>query len=129
MGPLYGDAMEERARAARHRWGTRHSLHDCVSRLRQMGRRWVALAGVRGQWGASRGRETARPPRAPWRRDQHRRQKRDDGIAYSGHKHQKGDKVIAITDNNGYVLAPLPVAPVHETDMVLLPKGLQALQQ
>jgi hypothetical protein len=28
-----------------------------------------------------------------------------------------------MTDNNGYVLAPLPVAPVNETDMVLLPKG------
>jgi hypothetical protein len=32
-------------------------------------------------------------------------------------------------DNNGYVLAPLPVAPVNETDMVLLPKGLQALKK
>jgi hypothetical protein len=28
-----------------------------------------------------------------------------DGIGYSGHKHQKGEKVIAIIDNNGYVLA------------------------
>ncbi len=27
------------------------------------------------------------------------------------------------------MLAPLPVAPVNETDMVLLPKGLQALKQ
>jgi transposase len=34
-----------------------------------------------------------------------------------------------MTDNHGYVLAPLPVAPVNETDMVLLPKGLQALPQ
>ena len=34
-----------------------------------------------------------------------------------------------MTDNNGYVLAPLPVAPVNETDMVLLPQGLQALKQ
>jgi hypothetical protein len=32
-------------------------------------------------------------------------------------------------DNNGSVLAPLPVAPVNETDMVLLPKGLQALKK
>jgi hypothetical protein len=31
-----------------------------------------------------------------------------------------------MTDNHGYVLAPLPVAPVNETDMVLLPKGLNA---
>src|SRR6201993_4384778 len=36
-----------------------------------------------------------------------------DGIGYSGHKHQKGEKVIAIIDNNGYVLVPLPVAPVN----------------
>jgi transposase len=36
---------------------------------------------------------------------------------------------MAITDNNGHVLAPLPVAPVHETDMALLPKSLKALKQ
>ncbi len=47
----------------------------------------------------------------------------------SGSKHQQGEKVMAITDNHGSVVAPLPVAPVHETDMVLLPKGLQALKQ
>src|SRR2546422_3622026 len=52
-----------------------------------------------------------------------------DGIGYSGHKHQKGEKVIAIIDNNGYVLAPLPVAPVNEADTVLLPEGLKALKQ
>ena len=34
-----------------------------------------------------------------------------------------------MTDNHGYVLAPLPVAPVKETDMVLLPEGLPALKQ
>src|SRR5713101_3832387 len=77
---------------------------------------------------ASRGRATARPQRAPWRRDQHRGQKRGDGIGYSGHKHQKGEKVIAIIDNHGYVLAPVPVAPVNETDMVLFPEGLKALK-
>ena len=59
-------------------------------------------------------------------RDQHRSQKRGDGLGYAGYKHQKGDKVIAIIDNNGYVLAPVPVAPVNETDMVLLPQGLKA---
>jgi transposase len=50
-------------------------------------------------------------------------------MGYSGDKHQKGEKVIAITDNHGYVLAPLPVAPVHETDMILLPQSLKALKQ
>ena len=52
-----------------------------------------------------------------------------DGIGYSGHKHQKGDKVIAIVDNNGYILAPLPVAPVNEADTVLLPGALKALKR
>ncbi|HTD19290.1 MAG TPA: transposase [Ktedonobacteraceae bacterium] len=50
-------------------------------------------------------------------------------MGFSGYKHQKGEKVIAIIDNHGYVLAPVPVAPVNETDMVLLPEGLQALKQ
>ena len=34
-----------------------------------------------------------------------------------------------MTDTHGYVWAPVPVAPVNETDMVLLPKGLQALKK
>jgi transposase len=50
-------------------------------------------------------------------------------MGYSGYKHRKGEKVIAMTDNHGYVLSPLPVAPVNETDMVLLPNGLKALKQ
>lgn len=50
-------------------------------------------------------------------------------MGYSGHKHEKGAKVIAMTDNHGYVLAPLPVAPVNETDIVLFPEGLKALKK
>jgi hypothetical protein len=34
-----------------------------------------------------------------------------------------------MTDNNGYVLSPLPVAPVNKTDMVLFPDGLKALKK
>jgi hypothetical protein len=34
-----------------------------------------------------------------------------------------------MTDNKGYVLSPLPVAPVNETDMILLPEGLKALKR
>jgi hypothetical protein len=33
-----------------------------------------------------------------------------------------------MTANHGYVWAPLPVAPVNATAMVLWPKGLHALQ-
>ena len=36
---------------------------------------------------------------------------------------------IAIIDNNGDVLAPLPVAPVNEADTVLLPEGLKGLKR
>jgi hypothetical protein len=55
--------------------------------------------------------------------------KKADGIGYSGHKPQRGEKVIAIIDNNGYVLSPLPVAPVNRADTVLLPEGLKALKR
>lgn len=51
-----------------------------------------------------------------------------DGIGYSGHKHQKGEKILAIVENNGFVLAPLSVAPVNEADTVLLPDELNALK-
>jgi hypothetical protein len=34
-----------------------------------------------------------------------------------------------MTDNHGYVLSPLPVAPVNTTDMVLFPEGLKALKK
>jgi hypothetical protein len=121
--------MEVLARADRHQRETSHPLHERVQSLCQMGRRRVALAGLHRECEASGGREAPRPHCAAWRRDQHRGQKRGDGIGYSGHKHQKGEKVIAIIDNHGYVLAPIPVAPVNETDMVLLPEGLKALRQ
>ena len=52
-----------------------------------------------------------------------------DGVGYSSYKHQKGEKVIAIVDNHGYILAPLPVAPVNEADTVLLPGALKTLKR
>jgi hypothetical protein len=52
-----------------------------------------------------------------------------DGLGYAGYKHQKGGKVMAITDNHDYVVSPLPIAPVNEADMVLLPEGLKALKR
>ena len=50
-----------------------------------------------------------------------------DGIGYSGHKHQKGEKIMAIVENNGYILAPFPVAPVNVNDCILLPDSLNEL--
>jgi transposase len=52
-----------------------------------------------------------------------------DGIGYSRHKHQRGEKIIAIIDNHDSILAPVPVAPVNEADTVLLPEGLRTLKR
>jgi hypothetical protein len=48
-----------------------------------------------------------------------------DLIGYSGHKHQKGEKILVVTDNNGFIIAPLVAAPVNESDMVLLPNSFK----
>src|SRR5262245_54996586 len=50
-------------------------------------------------------------------------------MGYSGDTPQQGEKVIAMADNHGDVLSPLPVAPVHETDMGLLSEGLKAVKR
>jgi len=50
-----------------------------------------------------------------------------DGIGYSGHKCQLGEKIMAIVEKNGYVLAPFPVAAVNTNDCVLLPDSLTYL--
>ena len=50
-------------------------------------------------------------------------------MGFAGYQHQQGEKVIAIIANHGSVLAPVPVAPVHEPDMVWCPEGLNALKQ
>ena len=55
--------------------------------------------------------------------------KGEDGSGYAGHQHQQGDKVIALIDNNGSVLAPLPVALVNAAETGLVPEGLKALKR
>ena len=50
-------------------------------------------------------------------------------IGYSGHKHQSGQKILAIVDKQGYVLAPMTVAPVNRSDMVLFPDGMKDLRR
>jgi len=37
--------------------------------------------------------------------------------------------ITIVFADHSYVLSPLPVAPVHKTDMVLLPEGLKALKR
>ena len=51
------------------------------------------------------------------------------GRGYSGDTHQKGENVLAMTDNHGSVLSPLPVAPANEAEMIRLPAGLRALKR
>ena len=51
----------------------------------------------------------------------------DNGIKYSGHKHQKGEKELTITDNNGYAISPITVKPVNEHDCTILPEALTEL--
>ena len=62
---------------------------------------------------------------APRCRLEYRRQKGGAASGDSGHKHQTGEKVIALVDNHGSVLSPLTIAPVNEVDMGLLPQGLK----
>ena len=50
-----------------------------------------------------------------------------DGIGYSGHKHQKGEQVVAIVEANGYVISPFTIAPVNTNDCILLPNSLDHL--
>ncbi|RKU29154.1 hypothetical protein C6497_07140 [Candidatus Poribacteria bacterium] len=57
----------------------------------------------------------------------HRCKKRGDGIGYSGHKQQKGEKELTITDNKGFIIAPISVRPVNEHDTTILPEALTQL--
>jgi transposase len=51
-----------------------------------------------------------------------------DHTGYSGHKHQKGNKIVAIQDNAGNILAPMTVETVNQSDMILLPSALKDLK-
>jgi transposase len=50
-----------------------------------------------------------------------------DNIGFSGHKHLKGDKVVAICDRNCNVLAPFVAAPGNQNESPLLVPALAAL--
>ena len=47
---------------------------------------------------------------------------------YSGHKHQKSNKIVTLQDNAGNVLAPMTIATVNQSDMVQLPDALTDLK-
>ena len=48
-------------------------------------------------------------------------------MGYSGHKHQKGEKVLAICDRKGNILAPLNVQPVNYHDTTLFDESFTNL--
>jgi transposase len=47
-----------------------------------------------------------------------------DNLGFSGHKHLKGDKVVAFCDRNCNVIAPFIAAPGHRNESPLLKKAL-----
>ena len=49
-------------------------------------------------------------------------------MGFSGHKHQKGEKILTICDGNGNIVAPLVVEAVNRHDDVLLDESLMNLQ-
>jgi len=52
-----------------------------------------------------------------------------DNIGYSGHKHFKGEKVIAITDRHGNVLSPYTTAPGNKNESPLFKPALGHLKK
>jgi len=47
-----------------------------------------------------------------------------DNLGFNGHKHMKGDKVVAFCDRNCNVIAPFIAAPGNHNESPLLPKAL-----
>jgi len=52
-----------------------------------------------------------------------------DNLGYSGHKHLKGDKVVAFCDRHGNVIAPFVSAPGNRNESPLLRDALPKLSQ
>ena len=51
-----------------------------------------------------------------------------DNIGFNGHKHFKGEKVIAITDRQGNILSPYTIAPGNKNECPLFSNALTALK-
>jgi len=51
-----------------------------------------------------------------------------DNLGRNGHKHHKGDKVVAICDRNCNIIAPFISAPGNSNECPLLPKALMPLK-
>lgn len=51
-----------------------------------------------------------------------------DCLGFSGHKHMKGEKVVAFTDRNCYVLSPMIIAPGNRHEGPLFVKAFESLK-
>lgn len=52
-----------------------------------------------------------------------------DNLGYNGHKHTKGDKVVAICDRNCNVIAPLVFAPGNKNESPLIREAMRPLMK
>ena len=52
-----------------------------------------------------------------------------DNLGYNGHKHMKGDKVVAFCDRNCNVVAPFIAAPGNRNECALLPASIGSLKK
>lgn len=52
-----------------------------------------------------------------------------DNIGYNGHKHFKGEKIVAICDRHCNVLAPFVAAPGNRNECPLFPEALDGLKR
>lgn len=50
-----------------------------------------------------------------------------DNLGYNGHKHHKGEKVVAITDRNANIISPFVLAPGNTNEITLLKDSLKHL--
>ena len=103
------------------------SLVKCLQMAQPLVKRWQLWKSILAfNQGVERQRQI-RFINSARRRFQHCRQKRGEQVGYSGHKHQKGEKELAIADNNGNVIAPLVVKSVNKNDTSLFPDSLEQL--
>ena len=52
-----------------------------------------------------------------------------DNLGYSGHKHFKGEKIVAICDRNCNIIAPFVTAPGNRHESPLFPKSFNELKR
>jgi len=58
----------------------------------------------------------------------HSAKKGGDNLGYSGHKHFKGEKIVAIVDRNVNIIAPFKIAPGNKHESPLFPDAFESLK-